>query len=286
LATLREIRNRIAGVKKTQKITRAMKMVSAAKFARAQAAISSARPYAQKLRAVLGAVASGVDPDAHPLLVPRDRVRKLDVVVFTSDRGLCGAYNANIIKHAEKLVALRRPELESVSVLGFGKKGCETIKSRKIAPIVHRWIGVTRVGMPAAAEIADVLMKRYENGDCDEVVLVFSEFVSALTQRPTDLRLLPLQAGSPGEAPATVYDVEPDPVSLLRELVPRSVEFAVFRALLENQAGEHGARMTAMENATNNTQELIRSLTLDGNKARQAAITAELVEIVSGAEAL
>jgi F-type H+-transporting ATPase subunit gamma len=283
--TLREIRNRISGVKKTQKITRAMKMVSAAKFARAQAAISSARPYAEKLRLVLGTVASGVEPEAHPLLMPREAVRKLDIVLFTSDRGLCGAYNANIVKHAEKLIALRRPGLDSVSVLGYGKKGCETVKSRKIAPVAKRWTGVTRVSMETASEVAEVLMTRYETGECDEVVLVFSEFVSALTQRPKDLRLLPLQAGAE-DTQAVSYEIEPDPESLLRELVPRSVQFAVFRALLENQAGEHGARMTAMENATNNTKDLIRSLTLAGNKARQAAITAELVEIVSGAEAL
>jgi len=283
VASLRDIRGRITTVRKTQKITKAMKMVSAAKFARAQGAIQSARPYAQKLHAVLSAVASGVDADVHPLLTPRP-VRKLDVVVFTSDRGLCGAYNANILKHAERLIARRRPSLESVSVIAVGRKGADIVRSRRIATVAHRWIGLPRIEPPLAREIAEKLIERYVGGEADEVVLVYSEFESALTQRPCDQALLPLRPEKV-ERPV-VYSVEPSPEQLLQTLVPRAVEFAVFRALLENQAGEHGARMTAMENATNNTEELIRSLTLEGNKARQAAITAELVEIVSGADAL
>jgi len=284
VATLREIRNRITGVRKTQKITKAMKMVSAAKFSRAQNAIQSARPYAQKLQSVLSSVASGMDSDVHPLLIPRERVRKLDLVLFTSDRGLCGAYNANIVKFAERVVAQRRPSLESVSVIAVGRKGGDLVRSRKIAPVIHSWIGLPAVSPEFAGEIASYLTDRYISGQADEVLLVYSEFVSALTQNPGSQALLPL---SPEKVDSpTLYSVEPSAEELLGILVPRAVEFAIFRALLENQAGEHGARMTAMENATNNTQDLIRSLTLDGNKARQAAITAELVEIVSGAEAL
>ncbi len=284
MPTLREIRNRITGVRKTQKITKAMKMVSAAKFSRAQGAIESARPYARKLQSVLSAVASGMDEDVHPLLTTRESVRRVDLVLFTSDRGLCGAYNANIVKFAERMVAERRPSLESVSIIAVGKKGSELVRSRKIAPVEHAWIGLPAATLEFAGEIANFLTERYVSGAADEVCLVFSEFVSALTQQPCSQVLLPM---SPEKVEnPTIYSVEPSPEELLQSLVPRAVEFGIFRALLENQAGEHGARMTAMENATNNTQELIRSLTLDGNKARQAAITAELVEIVSGAEAL
>jgi F-type H+-transporting ATPase subunit gamma len=284
VARFREIRKRIIAVKKTQKITRAMKLVSAAKFSRAQNAIQAARPYAQKLAQVLASVSSGVDSDAHPLLVVRSPVRKVDVVVFTSDRGLCGAYNTNIVKYAERLITKRRPSVESISIISVGRKGGDLLRARRVAPIEHRWSGITRVEPAVATEIGDYLIERYLSGAADEVVLVYSEFVSALTQRPGEQLLLPLKP--PAAAAGPVYQVEPGPEQLLRVLVPRAVEFAVFRALLENQAGEHGARMTAMESATSNTTELIRSYTLDFNKARQAAITAELVEIVSGAEAL
>jgi F-type H+-transporting ATPase subunit gamma len=285
VARFREIRKRILGIKKTQKITRAMKLVSAAKFSRAQGAIQAARPYAQKLAQVLASVASGVESDAHPLLTARTPVRKVDVVVFTSDRGLCGAYNTNIVKYAERMIAKRRPEVESISIISVGRKGGDLLRSRRAAPVAHRWTGLTRVEPAMATEIAQFLTERYLSGAADEVVLVYSEFVSALTQRPGAQVLLPLKPPAAAAA-GPVYSVEPGPEQLLSVLVPRAVEFAVFRALLENQAGEHGARMTAMESATSNTTELIRSYTLDFNKARQAAITAELVEIVSGAEAL
>ncbi|MFQ5514351.1 MAG: ATP synthase F1 subunit gamma [Myxococcota bacterium] len=283
MATLRDIRNRITAVEKTQKITRAMKMVAAAKLARAQNAINAARPYAEKMQALLASVASGADPDAHRLLVRRESVRKLDVVLFTSDRGLCGAYNANLIKHAERLSVSRRPELDSLALIPVGRRGGEYFQ-RRGAAVPRHWEGLRTITPEFAAEIADYLIERFESGEADEVVLVYSEFQSALTQHPGDEILLPVQ---PGESHLQrVYEMEPGPEALLGMLVPRAVEFAVFRALLENQAGEHGARMTAMDNATNNTEELIRTLTLDFNKARQAAITSELVEIVSGAEAL
>ena len=283
--TLRDIRKRIIAVKKTQKITRAMKMVSAAKFARAGRAIQSARPYAEKLTEVLASVASGVDADAHPLIQPRTPVRKLDVVIFTSDRGLCGAYNANISRFAERMVAQRRPDLERVSLICVGRKSAESARRRRVGEINRQWQVGGTVLTNLAGEIARYLSGRYERGDCDEVVLVYSQFLSAISQRPVSQTLLPLRPERPPTRLAG-YEIEPDAEGLLAELVPRAVDFSIFRALLENQAGEHGARMTAMENATTNTQELIRSLTLEFNKARQAAITAELVEIVSGAQAL
>jgi F-type H+-transporting ATPase subunit gamma len=280
---LRDIRKRIIAVGKTQQITRAMKMVSAAKFNRATNAVVAARPYAEKMREVLASVSGGLDRDSHPLLVSRTPARRLEVVVFTSDRGLCGAFNANIIKRTEQLIVRRRPELEAVTVVTVGRKGLEYFRRHPYGEIPRSWTGVDPVTPDHAHEIAEFLMRRYREGLTDEVALIYSEFVSALTQRPTDHMLLPLQ---PDSSEAALHEMEPPPERLLGILVPQAVEFAVFRALLENQAGEHGARMTAMENATNNTEDLIRTLTLDYNKARQAAITAELVEIVSGAEAL
>ncbi len=284
MATLRDIRNRIGAVEKTRKITSAMKMVSTAKLARAAVAIRAARPYAEKIYEVLAASASGVEPDVHPLLTAREKVRRLDVVLFTSDRGLCGAYNANLIKHAERLIVERRPKLEAVAIVPVGRKGRDYFRRRSYGEIPISWTGLSGVKPEHAAEIAAYLMQRYLGGEADETILVYSVFKSALTQTPGDEVLIPVRPGAAEQAPS--YEMEPGPEKLLGLLVPRAVEFAVFRAMLENQAGEHGARMTAMENATSNTEELIRTLSLDYNKARQAAITAELVEIVGGAEAL
>jgi F-type H+-transporting ATPase subunit gamma len=287
VATLQEIRKRIVSVEKTQKITRAMKTVSAAKLGRATRAIYAARPYAEKIRDVMAAVSAGVDPDAHPLLVPRESPRLLDVVVFTSDRGLCGAFNSNIIKHAEELIVRRQPELDAVCVIPVGRKGAEYFRRHRYGELPRGWTGLGPASQDSAREIAELLMERYEGGEADEIVLVYAEFQSALTQHPRDQVLLPMARPQNDEAEASlVYSIEPDPETLLRLLVPGAVEFGLFRALLESEVGEHGARMTAMDNATNNTAELIQNLTLTFNKARQASITSELVEIVSGAEAL
>ena len=281
---LRDIRKRIGGIQKTQQITRAMKMVSAAKLNRAINAVVAARPYAGKIREVLGAVSSGLDEEVHPLLAVREPPRRLEVVVFVSDRGLCGAFNGNIIKRAEQIIVRRKPELEAVTIVPVGRKAVDYFRRRGYGEIPRSWTGISRVTQDIAGEMAEFLMERYREEQVDEVVLVYSEFMSALTQKPTEQTLLPVRPEVPGEL--VHYEMEPDPERLLGLLVTRAVEFTVFRALLETQAGEHGARMTAMESATNNTEELIRTLTLDYNKARQAAITAELVEIVSGAEAL
>jgi F-type H+-transporting ATPase subunit gamma len=278
----RELKRRIASVGTMQKTTRAMKTVSMAKLARATQAVHAARPYAQQIREVLASVVGGADPDAHPLLVTREKVRRLEVVVFVSDRGLCGAYNANVIKRAEALIARRRREVESVSLVPVGRKAAEHFRRHPLGSVPRAFTGIRAVTPEIAREIAAFLSERFLAGEADETMLVYSEFVSALTQRPGEAPLLPLRAS--GESAAR-YEIEPSPEGLLATLVPRAVEFAVFRALLENQAGEHGARMTAMDSATNNTTELIRRYTLEYNKARQSAITAELVEIVSAAEA-
>ena len=284
MANLKEIRERVTSIRKTQKITKAMKMVSAAKLARAQTAIQGARPYAAKLRQVLGSVAAGVDPDAHPLLARRP-VQRHDVVVLTSDRGLCAAFNVNVIKRAQRVIAEHRGGRDTISVVAVGRRGSDFFRKRGPRP-VKSWIGLATPTPENAMEIAGFLMQRFLSGESDQVTLVYGEFKSSVTQIPTAETLLPFAPEAGSGEPGLSYAVEPNPEELLGLILPRAVEFAVFRALLETAASEHGARMSAMDSATNNCADLIRSLTLDMNKARQAAITQELSEIVGGAEAL
>lgn len=285
MTSLRDIRTRIQAVGKTRKITRAMYLVSAAKMSRAQNAILQARPYATKLAEVMGAVAKGVEADAHPLLAERPDARKLDVVVLTSNRGLCGAYNSNVLKHAEAVVRGRREGGRETSVIPIGRKAADHFRRRRLGPIPRSWTDIGTVTPEHASEIAGFLMERFLTLETDGVWLVYSTFISALNQRPGDEVLLPVRATSEGDT-ASSYQVEPSAAALLGQLLPQAVEFRVFRALLEQQACEHAARMAAMDSATKNTEELTRTLTIEFNKARQAAITAELVEVVSGAEAL
>jgi F-type H+-transporting ATPase subunit gamma len=285
MARIREIRARVVAIKKTQKITSAMKMISAARLARAQQAAEASRPYGVKLREVLAAVAGNIDADAHPLLEARPGQRRLDVVLFTSDRGLCGAFNANLIKTAQALVLASQEKYASVSVIAVGRRGRDFVRRRRIES-PRAWIGIPQPTAEHAREIAEYLCERFVSGASDETVLVYSHFLSAIRQEPRHLSLLPVRSPDAHEGPLVPYETEPDVQSLLAALLPSVVEFAVLRALLENSASEHGARMSAMESATENTRELIRSLTLDMNKARQSQITTELTEIVAGAEAL
>ena len=285
MARIREIRARVVAIKKTQKITSAMKMISAARLARAQQAAEASRPYGVKLREVLASVAGNVDADAHPLLAARPGQRRLDVVLFTSDRGLCGAFNANLIKTAQALVLASQEKYASVSVIAVGRRGRDFVRRRRIE-CPRAWIGIPQPTAEHAHEIAAYLIERFVSGASDEAVLVYSHFKSAVQQVPSHLSLLPVRSPDAHEGPLIPYEIEPDPQSLLAAVLPSIVEFAVLRALLENSASEHGARMSAMESATENTRELIRSLTLDMNKARQTQITTELSEIVAGAEAL
>lgn len=287
MPSLKDIRRRITSVKKTQQITRAMRMVAAAKLRRAQIAIESARPYADRMRETLREVAaSGAE---HPLLTARERVRKLDFVVVTSDRGLCGAFNSNVLKRALAEVAEREGGVEQVTILPVGRKAAEMFRRRRAKQVGKAFTGIARVDYGHAVEIADLVSQRFLDGETDEVWLVHSEFVTTMTQRPRASRLLPMTpepdaaAAAPDKLP---YTIEPNAESLLRVLVPKALQVEIFRALLDNQAGEHAARMTSMESATRNTEEMISALTLQYNRARQAAITKELVEIVSGAEAL
>jgi F-type H+-transporting ATPase subunit gamma len=291
---LKDIKRRIVTVQKTQQITSAMRMVAASKLRRATEAIEAARPYADRMRQTLAEVAAAQTDAAHPLLEARDQVRSLALVVITSDRGLAGGFNSNVLKRAEAVLAERESDLEKISLITLGRKATEYFRRRRPSDIVASHELPGWVTYEQAAGIARDLAERYVGGEVDEVVLVFSELVSTMTQTPIAACLMPLSAGAqvardpkessgPEKLPHTI---EPSPEHVLALLAPMAIEVEVFRALLENQAGEHAARMTAMESATRNTEELIEQLTLDFNRARQAAITSELVEIVTGAQAL
>jgi F-type H+-transporting ATPase subunit gamma len=282
---LKDIRRRIGTVEKTQQITRAMRMVAGAKLRRAQDAIESARPYAERMRSTLIEVARSTRDAEHPLLEQRD-VRSVELVIVTSDRGLCGAFNSNVIKTAQGAID-EHADVANLAITTAGRKGKEFFKRSHAAVLREDYPQEGWVTYGQAAEMARDLSQRYADGLVDEVVLVYSEFVSAMTQAPRIVPLLPLVTGGEEEdAESLAYEIEPSPEKLLATLIPKAVEVEIYRALLENQAGEHAARMAAMESATRNTEELIESLTLQYNRARQAAITKELVEIVSGAEAL
>lgn len=291
MATLSDIKRRITSIQSTQKITSAMKMVSAAKLRRAQDAIESARPYAARMRATLQEVGSAEAGSSHPLFEERESVSVVELVAITSDRGLAGAFNSQIIKEAERLLAQWKAEGIETRFTLVGKKASEYFRRHRPAQISDdRPVG-PKVNYLEAQQIAQRLMSDFEKGDVDRVVLLHNEFISAIAQTPKVVPLLPFvsekaEEGEAEEAETAPYEIEPSPEKLLTSLVPKAVEVEVFRALLENQAGEHAARMSAMENATKNTEELIERLTLEYNRARQAAITSELVEIITGAQAL
>jgi len=285
--TLKDIRRRITSVQKTQQITRAMRMVAGAKLRRAQNSIEAARPYAERMRATLTEVARAQKDAEHPLLEVRESTRHVEFVVVTSDRGLCGAFNSNILKQVEPLIAERTAADVGVTVTTAGRKARDYFKRRRPNELGADYPQQGWVEYGQAVQIAKRVSERYEAGEIDEVALVYSEFVTTMTQRPRHVRLLPFApAGTEEDEESLPYEIEPSAEGFLKVLVPRAVEVEIYRALLENQAGEHAARMAAMESATRNTEELIDALTLQFNRARQAAITKELVEIVSGAEAL
>jgi len=286
LPNLKDIQRRIGSIKKTQQITRAMRMVSGAKLRRAQTASENARPYADRMRATVSQVSQGVSEDAHPLFEQRESLKKVEFVVVTSDRGLCGGFNSNLIKFAAKQIAGREAEGPKASITTAGKRGQEFFRRRRPSQLEGNYPQQGWVTYGKAAEIAKAVSGRFVSGAVDEVFIVYNTFVSAMTQIPKAVQLLPFTADAELSGDALPYEIEPDPESLLAVLVPKAVEVEIYRALLESQTGEHAARMAAMESATRNTEELVEKLTLQFNRARQAAITKELVEIVSGAEAL
>jgi F-type H+-transporting ATPase subunit gamma len=287
MATLKAIRKRISSIRNTQQITKAMKMVSAAKLRRAQEAAVQARPYAEKMTELLKNVSARVSSESHVLLQPREE-KKIQLVLFTSDRGLCGGYNANLIRAAEAFLRRNAGEKE-VEITLVGRKGADHYRRRR-ANIVDRYIGI--LATPAdelAAEIAQKLIARFIAGETDAVYILYSHFRSALSQVPTLEKLLPVALADAGESETqqqTEYLYEPGVQELLASLLPRLTDVALQRALLEATASEHGARMTAMDSATTNASKMMGSLTLQMNRARQASITRELMEIVGTAEAL
>jgi F-type H+-transporting ATPase subunit gamma len=287
MATLRDIRRRIRSVESTQKITRAMKLVAAAKLRRAQERILAARPYATKMGELLGHLVSGPEGDgaAHPLLARREGPRR-HLVIITADKGLAGAFNANIIRRS--LEFIRQSSAPEVTLVLVGRKGRDFFRRRGY-PIVRDMVGFwDRLAYGHAQELADGFMQRYLAGEVDEVHLIYNEFRSVAVQRPVRQQLLPIPRGAEAaEASEAVdYIYEPGPEAILGDLLPRHVRMQVYRALMESLAGEYGARMTAMEAATKNAKEMIGILTIQYNKARQEKITKELLDIVGGAEAL
>ena len=282
MPSLKSLRKRIATVRSTQQITRAMKMVAAARLRRAHEAAERARPYAAKLAELFASVAAGVEPEAHPLLARRPE-RRIDLLVLTSDRGLCGGYNANLFRYVASFLGERGGTEAAVAVVG--RKGFEYYRRRSARLIVHRLGILTTPPAQLAADLAGELTRRFAAEESDAAYLLYNRFRSAISQVPTATRLLPV-ATPESDVPPVDHILEPERGALLARLLPRYVEALITQALLEAVASEHGARMTAMDNATTNATEMIGSLTLSMNRARQAAITKELMEIVSGAEAL
>ena len=286
MATLRDIKTRIVGVKSTQKITRAMKMIATAKLRGAQQRIVGARPYANKIGELLSRLAADDSLQTNPFFAER-AVKKICVVVVTADRGLCGAFNTNIIREAMGYINEELRNENSVSVFTLGKKATEYFSKRNYN-FEGKIVGLFgSLEYQSTLQLYNDLIPKYLNGEIDKIVLVYNEFVSMIQQRIVKVQLLPIPFISESkEKTSSNYIFEPDQLSIFQSLIPKHLKVQLWRALLESNAAELSARMTAMDNATTNAQELIRSLNLTYNKERQAAITKEILEIVSGANAL
>lgn len=288
MPSLKSLRGRIKSVKNTRQITSTMKMVAAAKLRRARDAAEKARPYADRLLAVLNNLAAQSDNASAPLLLQgRANPRVVRIAVFGSDRGLCGAFNGNVIKTAFE--AMRRFEAEgkTVQFVAVGNKACDGLDAKELNKVVKTYRDSTRqLNFTAANQIGTDLVDAFAQGACDEVYVVYSQFVSALTQKPTLTRLIPFTPEAKPTGPSSGLDYEPSEEAVLADLLPRNLAVQVFQAMLESNASEQGARMTAMDNATRNAKEMIKKLTLKYNRTRQATITSELIEIISGAEAI
>ena len=287
MANLKDIKRRIKSVKNTQQITKAMKMVSAAKLKRAQDEITAARPYAEKMLSLITSLASKTSPESHPLLTVREEVSRIGVVLITSDRGLCGGFNTQMLRTADRF--LREKSGVEAQLYLVGRRGADHFK-RRSARIMHsRNVGGARPVYADAVKIAQDVITAYLGGELDEVYIIYSEFKSALTQTPVVQKVLPVPppVGAGEEEEVSVeFKFEPSMEAVLAALLPKYVEVQSFRALLETSASEHGARMSSMDSASKNASSMIGSLTLQYNRIRQAAITKELMEIIGGAEAL
>lgn len=293
MANLKALRVRIGSVKSTQKITKAMNMVAAAKLRRAQEAVEASRPYAERMERVIGTLAAGMEgrDDAPELLAGNGKAKRHLIVVATAERGLCGGFNTNIVKRSRLLIDELQSQGKDVQILCVGRKGRDALRRQHGSLIIDtiEFAGIRNVGFEHVQPIAQRVLKMFANDEFDVAHLVYSKFVSVLTQDPTVLQMIPAQVSTDVEQPdldGAAYDYEPDEEGILRELLPRNIAVQMFRGVLENAASEQGARMSAMDSATRNAGEMIDRLTLEYNRQRQAAITNELIEIISGAEAL
>jgi F-type H+-transporting ATPase subunit gamma len=289
MATVKEMRTRIGSVKSTQKITRALQMVAAAKLRRAQEAAESARPFAEKMSAVISNLAAGMEgnPQAPALLVGNGKNQVHLLVVMTADRGLCGGFNSNIVRLARQHIETLKREGKTVKIITVGRKGRDQLKRLYGSLFVESYdfLAVRQIGFSDALPIGTKVLQMFEAGEFDVATMFYSRFKSVITQTPTAQQLIPVAVDT--SAPATAaYNYEPDEGAILSDLLPRNLTVQIFRALLENVAGEMGAKMSAMDNATRNAGDLINALTIQMNRTRQAKITTELIEIISGASAL
>ncbi|MDP2214789.1 F0F1 ATP synthase subunit gamma [Phenylobacterium sp.] len=290
MASLKEMRNRIGSVKATQKITKAMQMVAAAKLRRAQDAAQSARPYAERMASVIANLAQGVSGESAPrLLAGTGRDERHLLVVATSDRGLAGGFNTSIVRAARERISTLRAADKEVKLLVVGKKARDQLRRLHSDKIVETIDAGGSPSMDVAQAVADRVTAMFEAGEVDVVTLVYSRFQSVVSQVPTARRLIPAEVvvdAPPVDLKGAVYEYEPSEEAILETLLPRNLTIQLFSAMLENQAGFYAAQMTAMDNATRNAGDMIASLTLQYNRTRQAQITKELIEIISGAEAI
>jgi F-type H+-transporting ATPase subunit gamma len=293
MPSLKDLRNRIASVKATRKITKAMQMVAAAKLRRAQEAAIAARPYSDRMAAVLGNLARAMEgrSDVSPLIAGTGRDQIHLIVVATAERGLCGSFNSSIVKLAREHADRAMAEGKTVKIFCVGKKGFDQLKrlyGRYIVDTID-FRGVKQIGFAQAQAVGNRILTLFEESGFDACTIFFSEFKSVMTQRPRPLRLIPAEvpaAATAADLKGAIHEAEPDEAEILADLLPRNIKVQIYRALLENAASEQGARMSAMDNATRNAGDMIDRLTLNYNRQRQAQITKELIEIISGAEAL
>jgi len=286
MPNLKDIKNRIASVKSTQQITKAMKMVSAAKFRKAEEGMFENRPYSEKMLEVLSSLALRTEAAAHPLLERRDP-KNVMLVVFTSDRGLCGSFNGSIIRSIDRFLKEKKGDYETISLYLVGKKGREFFRTKDVVTAGEKVELFGKVSYPVAQDIGREIVEKYASREVDLVYMVYNEFRSALSQQVVYDRLLPVQPAPAGpDAAAAEYIYEPGEKEMLDWVLPRYVDVRLFRALLESTASEHGARMTSMDSATNNAADMIGRLTLKYNRARQDSITRELMDIVNGVESM
>ena len=290
MATLNDIKIKIGAVKKTRQITKAMNMVAAAKLRGAQMKMESFEPYATKFAEVLGNLASRIEPDIHPLLVKKEKISRVELLQFTGDKGLCGSFNSNLINRAEKWMNQEKDNGVDTGLTAVGKRGRDYFKKRGYDLIGSHINVYGSVDISFVNQIGRGMIDRYLTDEVDGVYMIYSRFISMGKQVPTLVKLLPIEppvAGDEEQSGAEAeYLCEPDPEGLMIELLPKHINVQIYNAFLQNETSEHAARMAAMDNASRNCEDLVESLTLVYNKARQAAVTAELMDIVGGAAAL